>query len=144
MITLVLRSRKRLLQKYGSASVCKKIAQALCVIVTTGLLDAYLSPSGAQSVKIVGIGATRCEKYLAEVNGNVVSEREYFAWAQGYMSGLLIRAPAGKDEDLNLEPAAFPLLKQAAFLRTFCQTDPSADFSDGIHALYRTLRARPP
>src|SRR5215204_7169260 len=144
MIAFVLPSAKRPLQKYGSDSVCKKIAQVLCVIVATGLLDAYLSPSKAQNVKIVGIGATQCEKYLAKVDGNVVAEREYFAWAQGYMSGLLIRAPAGKDEDLNLEPAEFPLLKQAAFLRTFCQTDPSADFSDGIHALYRILRARPP
>ena len=143
MITFVPRSLKRSLQirkRFG----LQKIAQVLCVIATTGLLDAFLSPSGAQTAKIVGIGATRCDNYLAEIDGNVGAEREYFAWAQGYMSGLLIRAPAGKDEDLNLEPAAFPLLKQAAFLRSFCKTDPSADFTDGIHALYRIIRAPPP
>ena len=144
MTTLVAHSGNRPLHNTGRGSRCRSIAQLLCVIMTSVVLDAFSNPVLAQPVKIVGIGATQCDKYLSDIDGNVIAEREYFAWAQGYMSGLLIRAPAGKDEGLNLEPATFPLLKQAAFLRTFCQTDPSADFSDGIHVLYRTLRAPPP
>ena len=94
-------------------------------------------------MKIVGIGASSCARFLQEIEGNPGAERDYFAWAQGYMSGLLIRAPAGKDEDLDLTPPAFPLLKQAAFLRTFCATNRDADFSDAVNTLYRTLRAPP-
>lgn len=102
-----------------------------------------LSQVQAQSVKIVGIGASSCARFLQEIEGNARAEREYFAWAQGYMTGLLIRAPAGRDEDLDLAPPSFPLLKQAEFLRTFCMRDQSADFSDGVNSLYRTLRAPP-
>ena len=97
----------------------------------------------AQSVKIVGIGASSCQYFLREVSGRPEVEKNFFAWAQGYMSGLLLRAPPGKDEDLDLEPDVYPLLKQAEFLRNFCTVNPDADFSDGANELYRMLRAPP-
>lgn len=96
------------------ARVWKKARIALLVLLSvTGGLSS--SAARAQSIKIVGIGASTCARFLQEIEGKPQSERDYFAWAQGYMSGLLIRAPAGKDEDLDLTPPAFPLLKQAAF-----------------------------
>ena len=125
-----------------SERVRKRARMALLVLVsvTGGLV---ITPARAQPVKIVGIGASTCTRFLQEIEGNPLAEREYVAWAQGYMSGLLIRAPAGKDEGLDLAPPAFPLLKQAAFLRTFCATNREADFSDAVNTLYRTLRAPP-
>ncbi len=97
----------------------------------------------AQTVKIVGIGASSCRYFLRETSGRPEVEKNFFAWAQGYMSGLLLRAPPGKDEDLDLEPDVYPLLKQAEFLRDFCTRNPDADFSDGVNDLYRMLRAPP-
>lgn len=117
------------------------LGATLLVVLSGGGLGT--GTAQAQSVKIVGIGASTCTRFLQEIDGNPPAEREYFAWAQGYMSGLLIRAPAGKDEDLDLTPPAFPLLKQAAFLRTFCGTNRDADYSDAVNTLYRTLRAPP-
>lgn len=96
-----------------------------------------------ESVKIVGIGAASCQDFLREIDGRPDIEKNFFAWAQGYMSGILIRAPAGKDESLDLMPPAFPLLKQAEFLRTYCSRHVSEDFTDAVNALYRTLRAPP-
>ena len=126
------------------------LSAALRGMIGATLLVLLSGPGGlltgtaqAQSVKIVGIGASTCTRFLQEIDGKPQAEREYFAWAQGYMSGLLIRAPAGKDEGLDLTPPAFPLLKQAAFLRTFCATNRDADYSDGVNTLYRTLRAPP-
>lgn len=113
---------------------------ALCA-VAAGLL--LLPQAKAQSVKIVGIGASSCGYFLRETNGKPDVEKNFFAWAQGYMSGLLWRAPPGKDEDLDLMPEAYPLLKQAEFLRSFCERNPGADYSDGVTELYLTLRARP-
>lgn len=104
---------------------------------------ALTATAHAQSVKIVGLGATSCAQFLQEIDGRPQAEREYFAWAQGYMSGLLIRAPSGKDENLDLMPPAFPLLKQAELLRNFCLRNRDADFTDGVNTLYRTLRAPP-
>lgn len=111
---------------------------ALCAAAVVTL---FVGQAEAQSVKIVGIGASSCQFFLRESNGKPEVERNFFAWAQGYMSGLLLRAPARRDEDLDLEPDAYPLLKQAEFLRGFCTRNPDADFSDGVNDLYRMLRA---
>lgn len=112
---------------------------ALAAVLSVGML--FIDQAEAQSVKIVGIGASSCGFFLRVTSGNPEVEKNFFAWAQGYMSGLLLRAPAGKDEDLDLAPDAYPLLKQAEFLRNFCTRNPGADFSDGVNDLYRTLRA---
>jgi hypothetical protein len=92
-------------------------------------------------VKIVGIGSSSCEMYADDVAGNVEQEKNYFAWAQGYVSGLLIRAPEGKDERLDLMPTMFSLNQQAKFLRKFCSDHTELDFIDAVNSLYLTLRA---
>jgi hypothetical protein len=112
----------------------------LCIVVAGALT---VRPVKAQTVKIVRIGASSCRYFLSETRGKPEVEKNFFAWAQGYLSGLLWRAPPGKDEDLDLMPEAYPLLKQAEFLRNFCERNPGADYSDGVTELYRTLRAPP-
>lgn len=103
----------------------------------------FLGQAEAQTVKIVGIGASSCQYFLRETSGRPEVEKNFFAWAQGYMSGLLWRAPPGKDEDLDLMPESYPLLKQVEFLRSFCERNPGADYSDGVTELYLTLRGPP-
>ena len=110
--------------------------------IALALLLASTSGAWAQqaSVKIVGIGSGSCREFLQEVRANSAAERDYIAWAQGYMSGLLIRAPAGVDEKLDLLPPTFPLQKQADFLQAFCSRAGDATFTDAVQALYRSLR----
>ena len=67
-------------------------------------------------------------------------QRDYLAWAQGYMSGILIGRPAGVDEKLDLVPSSFPLLKQLDFLRAYCTQQPTANFADAVEGLYKRLR----
>ena len=71
----------------------------------------------AQTAKIVGIGASSCAHFNEEIARSPSTQRDYFAWAQGFMSGVLLRAPLGQDEKLDLVPPSFPLSRQAAFLR---------------------------
>ena len=123
-------------------SAGKTVSMALLTVSFVGA-GLFTTAGQAESVKIVGMGASTCAQFLQDIEANPRAERDYFAWAQGYMSGLLIRAPTGKDEGLDLTPPAFPLLRQAAFLRTFCTTTRDADFSDAVNMLYRTLRAPP-
>jgi len=66
------------------------------------------------------------------VEQNARVQRKYFAWAQGFMSGVLMRAPPRVDEGLELNPPAFPLLKQIEFLQSFCTTNPDSDFGKFI------------
>ncbi|NNM74245.1 hypothetical protein [Enterovirga aerilata] len=111
------------------------------LLIAVGLL----TPASvfAQSVKIVGIGAAPCTTFLLQASSDPRAGREYMAWAQGYLSGLLIRAPEGKDENLDLAPRSFPVRKQAEFLRVYCEGNRAADFSDAVETLYKTLRAPP-
>jgi hypothetical protein len=94
-------------------------------------------------VKIVGLGASDCARFSQDIDGAPTVERDYFVWAQGYMSGLLIRAPAGREERLDLMPQTMPLPKQAEFLRSFCSAKPQAGFTDAVNDLYRALRSNP-
>lgn len=128
-------------QRTGRHDIPRVIVLALALGAAAAGLA---SPTAhAQSVKIVGTGTASCEDFLTEIRGRPDVEKNFFAWAQGYMSGLLIRAPAGKDEDLDLMPPQFPLLKQAEFLRSYCSKHAGEDFSDAVNTLYRTLRAPP-
>lgn len=94
----------------------------------------------AETVKIVGIGAMSCAEFNRVIMNNPAEERALFAWAQGFMSGALMRAPPGSDDDLDLMPARAPLQQQAAFLRTFCAAAPEKGFADAVMELYCTLR----
>ena len=110
-------------------------------LVLFSIASGAASGAFAQTVKIVGIGAGTCRQYLEEVDGSSAIERNYLAWAQGYMSGILARAPAGVDETLDLTPPSFPLARQARFLRAYCANKPDTDFADAVQELYRTLRS---
>ena len=56
-------------------------------------------------VKIVGVGATSCAQFLADVEKRSDDPARYLAWAQGYMSGVLIGRLRGVDESLCCFPA---------------------------------------
>ena len=94
----------------------------------------------AQMVKIVGIGAASCVHFNEEIARDPRSERDYFAWAQGFMSGVLAQAPQGVDEGLDLTPPSVSLQKQAAFLREFCSSNQSQNYAEGVLAIYNLLR----
>lgn len=98
------------------------------------------SAAAAQTIRIVGIGASTCARFNQEISQKPAMERDYVAWAQGFMSGALIRAPQGVDDDLDLLPPSFPIEKQADFLRAFCAENPDQDYTDAVRALYRRLR----
>lgn len=94
----------------------------------------------AQPVKIAGIGAATCRRFNEDVAHSPNAERDYVAWAQGLMSGILLRAPSGRDEDLDLLPPSCPLQKQADFLRGFFGQNPDRNYMEGLLDLYRLPR----
>ena len=110
----------------------------LCVFVV-----AAAPYASAQQIKIVGLGASPCSQFLKDIREQPQTEREYLAWAQGFMSAVLLRAPPGKDENLDLLPDEFAIEKQAAFLRRACGNTPDTSFSDGVLELYLALRGTP-
>jgi hypothetical protein len=105
-----------------------------------GMCSIISADAGAQTAKIVGTGAATCATFLSDIARNPMSEREYFSWAQGYMSGILMRSPPGKDENLDLTPREFPVKDQLAFFRTFCAANGQYDYADAAASLYQRLR----
>ena len=108
-----------------------------CLLVLAVMMvgEAY-----AQGAKIVGTGAATCATFVTEIVSNPISEREYFSWAQGYMSALLLRAPTGTEVDLDLTPPEFPVRTQLEFFRSFCSAYPQANYADAVDTLYTRLR----
>jgi hypothetical protein len=94
----------------------------------------------SQTARIVGLGATTCLRFNEDVRSTPSVQREYLAWAQGFMSGILVGRPPGVDQDLDLNPSSFDLIDQLHFLQDFCAKNPSANFADAIEALYKRLR----
>jgi hypothetical protein len=95
------------------------------------------SSAQTQTAKVVGIGASSCARFSNEIAGRPTVERDYFAWAQGFMSGLLMRATQGVDEKLDLAPPWFSLIKQAAFLRDYCSKKPNQGFAEPHRDFWR-------
>ncbi|MFX6056002.1 hypothetical protein ABTE97_19005, partial [Acinetobacter baumannii] len=54
--------------------------------------------------RIVGLGATTCQRFNDDVKSNPLLRRDYLAWAQGFMSGIILSRPPGVDEGLDLNP----------------------------------------
>jgi hypothetical protein len=121
--------------KPGQPIVC-------CVIAAMAACSPDLSAAGAESAiaKIVGLGATPCPQFEKEANERPAVQREYLAWAQGFMSGILMGRPPGIDVGLDLNPRSFGLARQIEFLREHCRQYPTQDVSDATVELYRRLR----
>jgi hypothetical protein len=90
--------------------------------------------------KIVGLGATSCGRFLMDAEAQPAVQRDYLAWAQGYMSGILLSRPPGVDDNLDLMPPGTPLLAQLQFLRERCKRAPEEGFADAVEDLYKHLR----
>lgn len=124
------------------------ISNAGRVLVTAALPLAAIVAVGAghplqaqaPTAKIVGLGATTCQRFTDDVKADPSVRRDYLAWAQGFMSGIISSRPPGVDEGLDLAPVSFDLIKQLRFLEDYCARNVSLDFSDAVAALYKRLR----
>jgi hypothetical protein len=112
------------------------IILALLAIMESGPLRS----EHVQTGKIVGLGAADCPEFISEITTQPLTQKDYLAWAQGYMSALLLTRPPGVDRRLDLMPKSFPLLKQLGFLREYCSANPNESFADAVEALYKRLR----
>jgi hypothetical protein len=94
----------------------------------------------APKARIVGLGAATCQQFNDDVKSNPLIRRDYLAWAQGFMSGILLSRPPGVDQGLDLNPATFGLVNQLHFLEDHCAKNTSQNFSDAVEVLYKRLR----
>jgi hypothetical protein len=107
------------------------------VIATVSVIFGLAVPGHALSG--AGPGASSCLRFALDYTRIPPSEEQYFVWAQGYMSAMVMMAPGGIDDDLNLLPASYPKERQMAVVRSVCAQDPQRSYSHAVRALYRHL-----
>ena len=107
------------------------------VIATAFVFLGLAVPSHA--VSGAGLGASSCLKFALDYTRSPPSEKQYFIWAQGYMSAIMMMAPSGIDDALNLLPASYPKESQMAWIRSICAQDPQRSYGHAIRVLYRHL-----
>jgi hypothetical protein len=113
------------------------MASSIGLIAGDGRREIRAEP---QTARIVGLGATTCLQFNEDIRLNPSVQRDYLAWGQGYMSGILVSRPPGVDQGLDLNPPTFDMINQLHFLRDYCAENTSADFADAVKALYKRLR----
>lgn len=118
-----------------------RVASYVSTVLAAGLIaGSFQGGASAELAKIVGPGASKCADFTSESLKKPEAEREYLAWAMGLMSGLVLRAPPGVDEGLDLMPPSVPPAVQLEFLREYCTQKPHEDFTDAVLELFRLLR----
>ena len=94
----------------------------------------------ARTARIVGLGAATCRQFTADAAADPQVRKDYLAWAQGFMSGIILSRPPGVDVGLDLNPPTFGLIAQLRFIEDYCARNETADFSTAVEALYKQLR----
>jgi hypothetical protein len=102
-------------------------------LVFLGLAVPSYAASGA------GPGASSCLKFALDHTRDPPTEEQYFIWAQGYMSAVVMMAPGGIDAGLDLLPASYPKESQMVWIRSVCAQDPLRSYSYAVQILYRHL-----
>jgi hypothetical protein len=110
--------------------------------ICLGALAAILISSHsvvAQPIAIAGIGVTRCHEFNQQIDREPKLEDYYFSWAQGFMSGVLLRGRTGQDETVALVQAQHPPEQQREFLKSYCRRNPLRYYFHATAALYQQL-----
>jgi hypothetical protein len=140
---------RRASDRHPGHAICPMGAVDLkvCRLFRTLILSSIVLMTGVSELRaetpkanIVGLGAATCQQFNDDVRSNPPVRRDYLAWAQGFMSGILSSRPPGVDEGLDLNPPTFGLISQLRFLEDNCAKNALLNFSDAVEALYKRLR----
>ncbi len=88
-----------------------------------------------------GPGANSCSLFTKLYQSEPeIHELLFFAWAQGFMSGMNAVALKLKGEVIDLSPADYDQTQQKRFLRTYCSEHPLRPYVHGVSELMTELR----
>ena len=109
------------------------------LLLILGLLS--WSGSALSQVAISGPGANSCAVFLDLYRQNPEPHQIlFFAWAQGFMSGMNTVALRLKGEVIDLHPETYLQGQQMAFLRAYCEAHPARTYSEAVFELMTYLR----
>jgi len=104
------------------------------------LLPLLAGPAAAQNYPVaVGAGLSSCAQYQHLHMQDPSMSDAFYAWAEGYLSGLNDRF-VGQRDAANLLPPNRSAEEQKIFLDRFCRAHPDAPYMQGVLALYTEMR----
>jgi len=107
------------------------------------LLIAPIEAGRAAPAAMGGPGAASCAEFAQAYKSNPVAAGNfYFAWAQGYISGLNSIALQTNQQFIDLAAMSFP--DQQMFIRQYCDQHPLAAYVQGVLDLIERLPKRSP
>lgn len=111
-------------------------------VVIAGLLLLGVAQARAEPSVVAGAGGTTCGQFASAYKGDVeFVEEHYYAWAQGFMSGVNIELMWSKRDKRDLN--ALTLKEQMMFIRTYCDAHPLLVYAAAVIALYSGLPVVP-
>ena len=126
--------------EHASAGIPIRHFVAACVIWPLAWNAVAAEEHDALTAQIVGLGAATCRQFTADAAADPQVRKDYLAWAQGFMSGIVLSRPPGVDVGLDLNPPTFGLMAQLQFLEEHCARHETVDFSSAVETLYKRLR----
>jgi len=126
----------------GDKEAEMKIVARLGSVAVLAIASTLQSVAQAEPVRIAGLGAATCNRFSSDVAKDPAIIAQYYSWAQGYMSAILLTRPAGIDTNLNLNPQSFGPEQQLEYLSNFCIKQKDKEFPDAVQELYKLLRLK--
>jgi hypothetical protein len=107
------------------------------ILLLASLFLILVVPAESAEFVLMGRGAQTCGDFGSEYRiPPADTETDFFAWAQGYMSGMNIGHSVHGGITKNL---SMPLEQEKSFLRTYCNEHPLADYENAVSTLYFRL-----
>jgi hypothetical protein len=100
--------------------------------------------SGKEKAATKGVGAQSCAQFGKDRQKSPERwELLYFAWAEGYMSGLntaLIFQYGTDKNDMSTDLGKWSVDKQEVSIRSYCAEHPLKDYREAVEALFSDMR----
>jgi len=94
-------------------------------------------PVAAEPMVAMGMGTLSCAEFGRFYRDFPQAENDFFAWAQGFMTGVNL-APGVQKRDMSGDTKV-----QMRFLRDYCADHPLKNYIDAVIGLYGTLPLAP-
>jgi hypothetical protein len=109
-------------------------------MIVAGLAVLWAGAAAAQDYPVAtGPGLSTCERFTQLDHDDPGIADAFYAWAEGYMSGLNNRFLEARNAT-NLLPPNRGEDAQKQFLNQFCRAHPSETYMAGVVALFAALR----
>ena len=125
--------------KTGSALGATMRGQiSLLALIIATISTSYADDTGQG----YGLGMRSCAAFASDYAANpTVAEATYFAWAEGFMSGLNFMAAVNKMPSRHIAGGNESMHSYQIYIRSFCDNHPLANYADAVAKLWNTLPA---